>query len=150
MRLRFLILAVAVLIGVPSAARAGVFTDDLSRCLVSGTSDQDRTDLARWFFAMMALHPEVKSLAAVSEEVRTETTRKAGKLFERLLTETCKKEFRDAMKNEGQIAMTTSFQALGNVAGMALVQHPDVVGRMADLDRVVDREKIEAVLKNEP
>ena len=132
------------------AGSAGVFADDLGKCLVNQTTEADRTDLVRWLFTAMASHPDVKSIATVSEEQRIEATKKTAKLFERLLSESCSAEFKAAVKNEGQAAITTGFQVLGNVAGMALMQHPDVTRATAELGSHIDNAKVEAALKSEP
>ena len=63
------IVAVVVLAGaaVPPA-EAGIYADDLAKCLVASTTTRDQTDLVRWIFATAALHPGVSSIAAVSAE----------------------------------------------------------------------------------
>lgn len=132
-----------------SAAQAGVYSDDLSKCLVSSTTTQERTDLVRWIFATAALHPEVSDVVSVSAEKRTEMNRSAADLFMRLLTEACRKQFRDAMKYEGEQALRVSFEVLGQVAMRSLLDDPAVTKGFGELDLMIDQEKIKSVVSSE-
>ena len=110
---------------------------------------QDKTDLVRWIFATAALHPDVGSISAVSSEQRTTMSRTAAQLFERLLTVTCRKETKAALKYEGAMAMQQSFQVLGQVAMTSLMAHPTVQSGFGEMSKFVDEKKIEA-LPNSP
>lgn len=68
-------------------ATAGLYSDELSKCFVNSTSDADKNFLVIWIFAMAALHPAVKSIAAVSDAQRTALNRDVAKLLQRLMTE---------------------------------------------------------------
>ncbi|HET8534930.1 MAG TPA: hypothetical protein VFL74_05210, partial [Sphingomicrobium sp.] len=59
-----LILACAV------PADAGVFTDDLSRCVVQKTTDADRTLLVKWMFAAETKNPALSGMASLSQADR--------------------------------------------------------------------------------
>jgi len=63
-------LVVAVLaVGVgPTAGQAGLYQDDLSRCLGSAAKPEDRTMLLRWVFAAMASNPKIKDMSQVSAD----------------------------------------------------------------------------------
>ena len=128
-----------------SAALAGPYADDLSKCLVSSTTSKDKTDLVRWLFATAALHPDVASIASVSANQRTEMTRTVGATFERLLTVACRTPYRDAVKYEGDQALVTGFQVLGGVAMRELMGHSAVAKGMSELDTYVDKDKLKAV-----
>lgn len=126
---------------------AGPYGDELSKCLVSATTEKDKTDLVRWLFAAAALHPDVSTTASVSEKQRTEMTRSVGQLIERLLTESCRTQFRDAMQNEGNEALPLSFSVLGQVAMRRLMEHPDVAKGLGELETFINREKVSAVVQ---
>jgi hypothetical protein len=130
-----------------SPALAGPYADDLSKCLVSSTTDKDQTDLVRWLFAAAALHPDVSSIAAVSDQQRSEMGRTVGQLFERLLTESCRAQFRDAMKYEGSQTIEVSFSVLGEVAMRNLIQDPAVSKAIGELETFVNQEKLQAVMR---
>jgi hypothetical protein len=130
-----------------SEVAAGVYSDDLGKCLVSKSTPKDQTDLIRWMFAMIALHPDVSDIVSVPAEKRSEMTKVVGGLFERLLTESCATQFREASKYEGAEAISAAFQVFGQVAMRGLMGNPEVQKGLAELDSVVSKEKLNAVTK---
>ena len=148
MRILKLVLTIAVLAGaVALPADAGVYSDDLAKCLVASTTTRDQTDLVRWIFATAALHPGVSSIAAVSAEQRSAMARTVAELFERLLTESCRSQFSAAMQNEGNQTIEAAFQVLGQVAMRALMADPAVGRGFDEIDTYLHKEKIEAAAK---
>ena len=123
--LTFLAIALAAL-SIPSPAEAGVFGDDLSKCLVEKTSDTDRLVLAQWIFTVMSVHPSAALLAKVSDADRTSVAKKAGKVFETLLTDSCKVQTAKAVKYEGSDTLKGSFKALGEIAMNSILSNPRV------------------------
>ncbi len=73
-------------------AQAGLYTDDLSRCLVESTSTADKVSLVKWMFTAAAFHPAVSSIASVSEKQLVNTNKEIAELFTKLLTESCKEQ----------------------------------------------------------
>jgi hypothetical protein len=127
-------------------ALAGPYTDDLSKCIVRTVTPEEMTVFVEWMFAMMALHPDVKKLATVSDETRSQLNRKVGALIVHTLTESCLAEARDAVKFEGNEAITHGFQVFGQVAGRALFTDPNVAKGVADLEKSVDEKKLKEKL----
>jgi hypothetical protein len=99
-----------------------------------------------WMFAAIASHPEVKSMASISETQREELNEKTANLMMRLLTESCKFETEEALKYEGQGTLQASFQVLGSVAARGLMSHPDVANYMAGLEKYIDAQKLKSVV----
>ncbi len=151
MRILKIVAAMSVLAfsDVPSA-EAGVYSDDLAKCLVASTTTRDQTDLVRWIFATAALHPGVSSIAAVSGEQRTAMARTVAALFERLLTESCRSQFSAAMQYEGNQTIEAAFQVLGQVAMRALMADPAVGRGLDEIESLIQKEKIEAAAKPSP
>jgi hypothetical protein len=133
-----------------NSALAGPYADDLARCLVRSTSDADKTALVKWIFASAAVHPDVRTLAAVSEGERTELNRVAAKLFERLITDSCRQQTVEAVKYEGAAGLQTSFEVLGQVAGRGLLADPAVVRSLAEFERYIDKDKVNQLLGPRP
>ncbi|HEX6852828.1 MAG TPA: hypothetical protein VF139_15635 [Candidatus Polarisedimenticolaceae bacterium] len=129
-------------------AHAGPYGDDLAQCLVEKSSDADKTTLIKWFFAMAATHPDVKSIAAITAEQRDGLNRDVAQLFQTLLTDTCKNETKKAMKYEPQTAMQSSFSVLGQVAAQGLFSDEGVAANLGEFTKYVDEEKLQAVLKS--
>jgi hypothetical protein len=128
-----------------SPAFAGVFTDDLSRCLVDKTSIEDKTTLVQWIFVAMSRHPSVASLTKVTEEDVKANNQKAGALFMKLLTDSCVDAARKAIKTEGPVAIQVSFQVLGQAAVGELFTNSEVTKVMSGLDQFLDSKKLEAL-----
>ena len=138
-----------ILVALNMPAHAGLYADDLSRCLVDKTTVADKSALVRWVVATTTLHPAVQSLATVSEEERTRANRDTGRLFDRLLTESCREQTRLAMKYEGAGALQSGFQTLGQVAMAELFADPSVVKGLGELDKQIDAQKLKQVLEAE-
>jgi hypothetical protein len=130
-----------------SSAIAGPYGDELAKCLVRSTGAADKTALVQWMFAMASLHPQVKSMAAISPERRSEATMKAAQMAQRLLTQACVNEARAALKSEGQSALEQSFNVLGQVAARELFADPNVAGGIAEFEKYIDAQALERALK---
>jgi hypothetical protein len=131
----------------PHPAVAGPFADDMAKCLVKSTSDADRADLVRWIYSAMSLHPDLASMANISDKERDELNAKAGKLFSRLLFESCRTEFVQALKNEGPTTIRYAFQILGQVATRGMMTDTHVTQSMAGLGKSIDEAKLKELVE---
>lgn len=129
------------------AASAGIYTDDLSRCLVSSSSDADKTTLVRWMFALITLNPAVQSLSSVTDAQRQAFDKQGAELMQRLVLTDCHSQTVAAVKYEGAGAFQASFQVLGQVAAGGLMSHPAVQAGMQGLTKYIDEDKWKAVAK---
>lgn len=127
-------------------AYAGVYTDDLSKCLVSKTTPAQKSILVNWMFSAMARNPAVARFVSIPESERDAFDEDMAKLFESLLIDTCRSEAQAAVKNEGSQAIGAGFNVLGQVAGRELFANPEVASAMNDLDKYIDMTKIGTVL----
>lgn len=125
-----------------STASAGPLTDKLSACIIANTSKEDRTQLVKWMFSAAALHPAVKDIASVTPAQRTAANKDIAALFMRVLTNNCLLQAQAAIREEGNTALQTSFQLLGQVAGRELFSNPDVAKGTAELQQFLDRKKL--------
>jgi hypothetical protein len=139
-----LALSLALALGC-SVAQAGVYSDDLAKCLVKSTSLDDKANLVRWIFAIAALHPKVSDITSLSSDAREGMNRGAANLFERLLTESCRTQSQEAIRYEGAIAMQQSFQVLGQVAMQELMTDKSVSQGFEGFAKYLDRSKLEAL-----
>ncbi len=131
-----------------SNSYAGPYTNDLSKCLVSSTSVQDRTTLVKWMFMAFSLHPEVEGLTKVSENQINKVNKKTADLIIRLLTDSCRQNAKDALKFEGQGTIEASFNVLGSVAGRELATNPKVAAAMGGIEKFLDVEKLKSLSPN--
>ena len=130
----------------PRPASAGVYTDDLSKCLVSRTTPDQKAILVNWMFSAMSLNPAVARFAAIPDAQRKAFNVDMARLFESLVTVTCKSEMQLAIRYEGNAAIGAAFNVLGQVAGRELFSNPEVAKGMSELEKYVDEDKIKAVL----
>ena len=86
---------------VVQSASAGPYGDTLAKCLVKSTIPAERAAMLRWWFAMLSLHPDVKDVAAVTAEQRTAASKETARIVQRLLTESCPCETREAINAGG-------------------------------------------------
>jgi hypothetical protein len=126
-------------------AVAGPYGDDMAKCLVKSSSPEDQTVFIKWLFAAMALHPDVASLATITVQQRDEFSKRAGALFQRLLTESCRSETQLAIRYEGPATIQYAFQVFGQAAAGNLFANPSVAVGMKDLTKYIDQDKIKAL-----
>jgi hypothetical protein len=123
---------------VSSPVTAGVYSDDLGKCLVSNSSAQDKQQLVQWIFFAIALNPAIKQYANITEEQRKHTNESLAALFEKLLGESCSKESQQAIKYEGAQAFGDSFKLFGQVAGREMFASPEVAAGSAEFTKYFD------------
>lgn len=126
---------------------AGEFTDNLSNCLLSSTTEEDRISLVKWMFTSMALHPSVSEIADVSLADRERANREMADLLVELLRDRCFQEARLALQNEGTAALQASFTALGQVAATALFADPNVAAGLSSIETYIDAEDLSRPLE---
>lgn len=140
-------LMMAALCLISAQSHSGIYTDDLSRCLVESSDDQDRKVLVRWMFTSIALHPSAQGLANISQADFDASNQAAANLITRMMTETCHAQAKKAVKYEGPIAIQQGFQVFGQVAGQEIFAHPDVAGALAGLEKHLDADKLKAAFE---
>lgn len=137
------LLVLMLLVLVPCFASAGPFTDDLSKCLVTKTSKDDKELLMTWMFAAVAAHPKVKALSNLSEEKAEELSKSVADLFVTLLTDRCKAEAQQAVAYEGTNTFGESGKVLGQVAMQGLMADPSVAEYISGLDKYIDAQAVQ-------
>lgn len=137
--LGFVILAAAV------PANAGVFTDDLSRCVVQKTSDADRTLLVKWMFAAVTKNPALAGMASLSQADRDKLNTQAADLYDRIILTDCRAQTVAALKNEGVEALGQAGKVLGGAAARQLMGSPEVSAEMEKIGNGVDKSRWKAL-----
>ncbi|MGI8841512.1 MAG: hypothetical protein ACR2F8_12135 [Caulobacteraceae bacterium] len=141
------VMAAVAVLGGTTTASAGVYADDLSRCLVSSTSDADSAMLVRWMFSSLSANPVLKAMTTVTEGQREAYNKAVAALFERLLTVDCRKPYVEALKYEGGTVTETSFGVLGGAAVRGLMNQKDVAAQLQKLSTYLDKNKFAALAK---
>jgi hypothetical protein len=125
--------------------RAGVYTDDLAKCMVKGSSEEDLNTLMQWLFAAMSVNPAIKSMTNVTAAQRETYSRSGATLLERLVLKDCHAEAVSAFKYEGAHALEGSFQILGGVAGRGLMSAPSTAAELQRFAKFLDEDKWKAL-----
>jgi len=73
--------------------------------------------------------------------------RSVAALYEKLLTQTCRKQTEDAIRYEGVSAIQTSFNALGQAAMRELMSNEKVAAGAENFTNYLDKKKIEAMVQ---
>jgi hypothetical protein len=136
-------MTVGLLLG--SRAEAGVYTDDLSRCLVKFTSADDQLVFVRWVFSALTQHPALQPMSTITPEQRDAYDKNVVALFERLTFGDCRKESIDGLKYEGPSVFAAGFRVLGEVAVRGMFGDPHVAQGMAVLGKYFDKAKMSAL-----
>jgi hypothetical protein len=137
--------ATAISLCVSSSAVAGAYGDSLTQCLAKATTSTEKTTLVKWIFAMVSLHPQLSATATLTKEDRTNASKEAAAMLQKLLTKTCLNETREAMKFEGPNVLRASFNQLGQIAAKELFSNPAVAAGLAEYATFIDEKEMEAV-----
>ena len=140
-------LLIAGLLTLSPLATSGEYTDKLSECLLTATTEEDKLSLVKWMFTAMALHPAVEGIADISLSAREQANREMAELIIKLLGRSCFSETRQALANEGSLALQTSFSVLGQVAATNLFSDPNVAAGLASLETYISAEDLENQLE---
>ena len=138
-----ILLAAAFSLSLPSAAVAGPYGDSLTKCLVQSTTSEDKATLVNWIFSMVTLHPQVSAMSTLTKEDRTKASKATATMLQNLLTKSCLKETREALKYEGPAVLEASFNQLGQIAARELFTNPAVAGGMAEFANFVDKKAMD-------
>lgn len=139
-------ISVATALCLPLVCNAGVYSDDLSRCLVESATPENKAALVKWMFTSMALHPDVSAMSAVTDDQREKANKAAADMFVELMSVTCLDQSKKAIKYEGPVAIQQGFQIFGQVAGQELFANPNVAEALSGLQKHVDSEKLAEAL----
>ena len=141
-----LLLAFAVIAPVSTPVTAGAYADSLAKCLVETTTATERTDLVKWMFLMMALHPEVSAMSTVTTVQRTSYNKNIASLFQKVVTKNCLMETKQALEYEGPHVIEQAFGQLGQVAARGLFGDPAVAKGMTEYVKYFDMPAMEEAL----
>jgi hypothetical protein len=128
-----------------SHAFAGIYTDDMSRCIVASSSSNDRDLLMRWIFVAMATNPKIKDMSSISEDQSKKLSIAAVGLMQRLMLTDCRKQTIEAHKYEGQSAIRDAFSVLGQAAMTDIMQDDATAAYMGSFGAYLDEGKWEAL-----
>lgn len=139
-------MALAGVFFVSGPASAGVYSDDMGKCLVEKTSDRDKIELIKWVFSAISASDAVKEISTVTASQREQYSRAAARMMDRLVIVDCHKETVAALKYEGEESFKAAFDLLGRVAVGSLMSDPAVGSSLGQLGSFVDADKWKALI----
>lgn len=128
-------------------AVAGIYKDDLTRCILSSAKTEDRDAFLRWVFAAMATNPKIRDMAKISSEQSEAMSRTTAQLMQRIILVDCKPQTVEAIKYEGGSAIQEAFSVLGQSAMADLMRGEETNRYMGSLDQFLDQEKWNALMR---
>ncbi len=126
---------------------AGPFGDEMARCLVTSTSNRDRTKLVKWMFRVYGDHPDVSYMVDLSDREKKVIDKDVADIFTRLLSVDCMDETKKALDYEGDNVMFTAFEILGSVAAKGFIDNPNVERSINKFVEQVDTKKLDYLSK---
>lgn len=139
--------SLAMLIVIPASATE--YGDALGSCLTDSTNGKDRKALARWSFIAMAAHPEMRPMAAITNNTQDNVDKEMANLFMRLITQNCVKELNASIKHDGSQSLSQSMEILGRVAMQEIMTNPAVISSISGFEKYIDQEKLKAALASQ-
>ena len=131
-------LAILTVLFMSFSVSAGIYTDDLSRCLVDKTTAKDKDVFVKWMFTALSHHPLVEKDVSLSAEAVDEANKNMAELMVGMLTVRCLDAAKNAIKYEGQASIQSSFSVFGQVAGQELMGNPKVAESLSGFDKHLD------------
>ncbi len=128
-------------------AEAGIYADDLAKCLVKSSSADDHLIMIRWMFSAVTQHPALQSMSTITAAQHDTYNKNMATVTERLLLSDCRKESVAGLKYEGASAITAGFQVLGQVAARDTFGNPQVAQSLSGLSNSFNKAKLSALYK---
>jgi len=95
---------------------SGPFTDEFSRCIVTKTTSQEKTDLVKWIYVTISFHPQLSDMSNLSSEDVEMVNIRVADYMTNVFAYKCNKELIEAIKYEGENSVVTAFELLGEIA----------------------------------
>jgi hypothetical protein len=126
------------------AAQAGQYVDQLSDCLETSMSAQDRSTVVQWMFVALSAHPDLKNFSQVTAEQKASLDQKLAGVLQSTLAEKCAAQTKAVIQNEGLQSVADSFQGLGQTTGKDILNDPAVNAQLRGTLRYIDLNKLAA------
>ena len=105
---------------------SGEYLNRFANCLMQNTTERDKVVLVRWMFSAVAQHSALESEFNISAEKSTNHEIAVADYMQYILGSICLEEAKNVLNYEGEDAFAKSFEYLGEVAMMSLIDDPNV------------------------
>ena len=105
---------------------SGEYLNRFANCLMQNTTERDKVVLVRWMFSAVAQHSALESEFNISAEKSTNHEIAVADYMQYILGSICLEEAKNVLNYEGEDAFAKSFEYLGELAMMSLIDDPNV------------------------
>jgi len=105
---------------------SGEYLNRFTNCLTQNTTERDKVVLVRWMFSAVAQHSALESEFNIPAEKSTNHEIAVADYMQYILGSICLEEAKNVLNYEGEEAFAKSFEILGEVAMMSLIDDPNV------------------------
>ena len=105
---------------------SGEYLTRFANCLSQNTTERDKIVLVRWMFSSVAQHSALESEFNIPLEKSTNHEIAVADYMQYILGSVCLEEAKNVLNYEGEKAFIKSFELLGELAMMSLIDDPNV------------------------
>ncbi len=105
---------------------SGEYLNKFANCLMQNTTERDKVVLVRWMFSAIAKHSALESEFNISEKKSKNHEIAVADFMQYILGTICLEDAKNVLNFEGEEAFVKSFEYLGEVAMMSLIDDPNV------------------------
>jgi hypothetical protein len=128
-------------------AYAGVYADDLGKCLSASVTADDRKIMVQAMFLSLTRNPAVAPYSTITSQERASVRKAQGQLNTRLLTIDCRTQAVATVRHEGDDALWGAFSVLGELTFQDMFGAPEVKQGDSDSSGFFDAAAIAKLLK---
>lgn len=142
-------LAMSAVFASPRAV-SGPKGDELAQCVIASTTQADRRVLVQWMVGSLSQHPSVKDAVKLSDAQRDRYDQGMADLYQRLLTQACPAQVREAVSDEGTAGIEVAFEQLGRLAVQEAFSDPAVAKGLQNTLGKIDMTALQNILTVKP
>ena len=138
---------IAIILFTIITLNAASYTNDLIRCMIKNTNDNDIKILKTWIFFAYAQDSDLKQYTKIPKSKVNEVNKKMGHYVTQIFTDKCKREFKAAIKHDGKSVIPTAFGYIGKIAGSAISSSSEVKKFLSQFVKYIDTKKIQKAIE---
>ena len=124
--MRKICLTLIIFFFVQTNSFSGEYLTRFANCLSQNTTERDKIVLVRWMFSSVAQHSALESEFNIPSEKSTNHEIAVADYMQYILGSVCLEEAKNVLNYEGEKAFIKSFEFLGELAMMSLIDDPNV------------------------
>ena len=118
-------------------SQAGLYADELGKCMINNASELDKNNLIQWMFISMSKHPLNAKRVDKNDLYEQLISVSVGKLISDLTMNKCRKETELTKNVEGASGIVFAVGMLTSYAAQSMYENPDVKNYMDEADKYI-------------